>query len=177
MTHLLYVARDVITLNNVLNRADEAQNSSKSADNNGLYAQYPHYNAHGSGKIILENLFMVLVGDLLCLTTLCLCLAVHQPHVEEGREHEGEAGDEHRADQLEDGAEAGQGLGHEGEDQHHAAPEHNPLPVEGRLDAEDVLNELVRRVKEHRISGDQVNQQQDLHDKLDGAVTEDTGDA
>ena len=50
MTHLLYVARDVITLNNVLNGADEAQNSSKCANDNGLYAQYPHYNAHGPGK-------------------------------------------------------------------------------------------------------------------------------
>ena len=53
MTHLLYVARDVITLNNVLNGADEAQNSSKCANDNGLYAQYPHYNAHGSGKGII----------------------------------------------------------------------------------------------------------------------------
>ena len=53
MTHLLYVARDVITLNNVLNGADEAQNSSKCANDNGLYTQYPHYNAHGSGKGII----------------------------------------------------------------------------------------------------------------------------
>ena len=117
---------------------------------------------------------MVLVGDLL---SPFLCLPVHQPHVEEGREHEGEAGDEHGADQLEDGAEAGQGLGQEQEDQHHAATEHNPLPVKGRLYAKDVLNELVRRVQEHRVGGDEVNQQKDLHNKLDGAVTEDTGDA
>ena len=111
------------------------------------------------------------------LLSAFLCLPVHQPHVEEGREHEGEAGDEHRADQLEDGAEAGQGLGQEQEDQHHAAPEHNPLPVEGRLDAEDVLKELVGRIQEHWIGGDQMDQHQYLHGKLDGAVTEDTDDA
>ena len=119
-------------------------------------------------------LVVVLVG---VLHAPFFSLPVHQPHVEEGREHEGEAGDEHRADQLEDGAEAGQGLGHEGEDQHHTAPEHNPLPVEGRLYAEDVLKELVGRIQEHWVGGDQMDQHQYLHGKLNGAVTEDTDDA
>ena len=36
-----------------------------------------------------------------------LRVSVHKPHVEERGEDEGEAGDEHGADQLEDGAEAG----------------------------------------------------------------------
>ena len=117
---------------------------------------------------------MVPVGDLL---SPYLCLPVYQPHVEEGREHEGEAGDEHGADQLEDGAEAGQGLGQEQEDQHHTAPEHNPLPVEGWLYAEDVFKELVGRIQEHWVGGDQMDQHQYLHSKLDGAVTEDTDDA
>ena len=62
MTHLLYVARDVITLNNVLNGADEAQNSSKCANDNGLYAQYPHYNTHRSEKIFLKILLIWLLA-------------------------------------------------------------------------------------------------------------------
>ena len=53
-------------------------------------------------------LVLVLVG---VLHAPVLYLPVHQSHVEEWREHEGEAGDKHRADQLEDGAEAGQRLG------------------------------------------------------------------
>ena len=122
----------------------------------------------------LDRIFRIIVRIVVVLLAPILCVPVDEPHVEEGREHEGEAGDEHGADKLEDGAEAGQGLGQEQEDQHHAGPEHHPLPVEGRLDAQDVLNELVRRIEKHRVGGDEMDQQQDLHGKLDGAVTEDT---
>ena len=48
MTHFFYVTRDVFTLHNVLDRADEAQNPSQSTNDDGLYAEQPHYNAHGS---------------------------------------------------------------------------------------------------------------------------------
>ena len=93
--------------------------------------------------IDLDRIFKIIVRIVVVLLAPILCVPVDEPHVEEGREHEGEAGDEHGADQLEDGAEAGQGLGQEQEDQHHAGPERNPLPVEGRLNAEDVLKKLV----------------------------------
>ena len=52
-----------------------------------------------------------------------------------------------------------------------------PLPVEGWLYAEDVFKELVGRIQEHWVGGDQMDQHQYLHSKLDGAVTENTDDA
>ena len=64
----------------------------------------------------------------------------------------------------------------EEEDEHHAAPEGHPLPVEARLDAEDALEVLIWRVEKHRVGGDEVDQEEDLHSELDGAVTQDTGD-
>ena len=64
----------------------------------------------------------------------------------------------------------------EEEDEHHAAPEGHPFPVEARFDAEDALEVLIWRVEKHRVGGDEVDQEQDLHSELDGAVTQDTGD-
>ena len=52
-----------------------------------------------------------------------------------------------------------------------------PLPVAGRLNAEDVLKELVGRIQEHWVGGDQMDQHQYLHGKLNGAVTEDADNA
>ena len=174
MTHFSNVTRCVITLHNVLDGTDEAQNSSKCANDDCLYAQNPGDNMHGPENniygVINKNDLIILFCFLL---PPFLCIPIKQPHVEEGRKHKSEAGDKHGADQLEDGAEAGQGLGKEEEHQHHAASKHHPFPVECRLNAKHALKELVRRIKKHWIGRDKMDQQQDLHGKLDGAVTQD----
>ena len=64
----------------------------------------------------------------------------------------------------------------EEEDEHHAAPEGHPLPVEAGLDAEDALEILIWWVEKHGVGRDEVDQEEDLHSELDGAVTQDTGD-
>ena len=55
--------------------------------------------------------------------------SVGQLHVEQRGEDEGEKGDGGAAHQVQDGPEAGHGLGDEQEDEDAAGPEHTPLPV------------------------------------------------
>ena len=65
MTHFFYVARCVVTIRNVLDRTDEAQNSPKCANDDCLNAQYPDEKAHGSGMTIYAN---IALSSLLNLT-------------------------------------------------------------------------------------------------------------
>ena len=53
-----------------------------------------------------------------------------ESHVEERRKHECETGDEDGADELEDGAEAGERHRQEAQDDHDAGPEQQSLQVE-----------------------------------------------
>ena len=46
MTHLLNVARNIFTLNDVLDGTDKAEDSSKCTNNYCLYTQYPHNDVH-----------------------------------------------------------------------------------------------------------------------------------